>query len=69
MSGEVSANYPSKKAIKDSTGTKFSYIETGFFGPVFNPNGDTLFVGPNAWNNRKFYGTVTCKDGKIVKVK
>lgn len=63
----IVATYPNKKAIKEAIGKSLHYQETSMFGPEFKPDGTNTFVGPGAYN-RKFYGTVTCKDGKIVKV-
>lgn len=37
------ANYPSKKACKESIGQPLKYIETSIFGAEYTPNG-TLTV-------------------------
>jgi len=64
-------NYPSKKALKESIGSKLNYIETSLFGAEFNPNG--TFPGANrpqvTKQGREFFATVTMKDGLIFKVK
>jgi hypothetical protein len=65
----MGANYPTKKALKESIGKRFKYIETSWFGLEFKPNGDNTVVGPDPYTSRKWYATVTCKDGIIVSVK
>lgn len=64
----IVAKYPNKKAIKAAIGKPLHYQETSMFGPEFKPDGDNTFVGPGAYN-RKFYGTVTCSAGVIVRVR
>ena len=62
----ASYGYKSKKEIKASIGKKFNYTETSMMGEEFKPNGRNTYVGPSAYE-RKFYGTVTCENGIIVK--
>jgi hypothetical protein len=65
----MGAPYATKKALKASVGQRFRYIETSLFGSEFKPNGDNTVVGPDPYNKRNWYATVTCADGIIVKVK
>ena len=60
--------YKTKKELKQYIGCPLRYIETSLFGLEFKPNGDNVIVGPSPYE-RKWYATVTCKDGIIVKVK
>lgn len=59
--------YPTKKALKDSVGQKPRYRETTMFTPEFESDGETRGVGPSEYE-RKWYATITCKGGRIVKV-
>jgi hypothetical protein len=43
------------------------YEETSLFGREYDPDGTFSAVGPSAYQ-RKWYATVTMKDGKIAKV-
>jgi hypothetical protein len=65
----MGANYPTKKALKEAKGQPLRYEETSLFGPEYKDNGTFTVVGPDAHRNRKFYATVTMKDGKIESVK
>jgi hypothetical protein len=65
----MGAPYPTKKALKAAVGQPFDYIETSLFGPEFRPDGDNTVVGPDPYTARKWYATVTCKAGVIVKVR
>lgn len=60
--------YRTKAELKASVGQQFHYIETSFFDNEFNPNGDNVVVGPHP-QERRWYATVTCQDGRIVRVK
>lgn len=64
----LGASYKTKKLLKDSVGQPLKYVDTSMFGPEYNPNGKFCVVGPCAYTNRKWYATVTMKDGKILKV-
>jgi len=64
--------YKYKNDLKQSIGKSLNYVETSMFGLdglEFKPNGDNTVVGPDAYKTRNWYAVVTCKDGKIVKVK
>jgi hypothetical protein len=61
-------NYKTKKQLKQSIGKSLTYIETSCFGNEYQSNGTFNIVGPNAYNNRKWYATVTMKNDKIIKV-
>ena len=65
----MGANYKTKKELKESVGKNLSYVETSLFGEEYRPNGSFNVVGPDAYNNRKWYATVVMKDGIIEKVK
>jgi hypothetical protein len=66
----MGAPYPTKKALKESVGQPFRYIETSMFGPEYVAPGDMTVVGPDPYTSRKWYATVTVDgDGNIVKVK
>ena len=60
--------YKTKKELKAAIGKHFQYIETSFFGPEYHGDGKYTIVGPDAYNDRRFYATVTVKDGLIGKV-
>jgi hypothetical protein len=64
------ANYPSKKACKESIGQPLNYIETSFFGPEYRENG--TFVVANrphiTGKGREWFAEITMKDGLIFKV-
>jgi hypothetical protein len=64
----LAATYPTKKALKDSVGKPLRYLETSMFGTEYTANGRFNVVGPGPYD-RKWYATVTMKDGKIEKVK
>lgn len=64
----LGANYPTKKSLKENIGRPLKYIETSMFGSEFKPNGRLPVVGPNPYNNRKWYATVEMRNGLIHKV-
>ena len=64
----MAALYPTKKALKQAIGQPLRYVETSMFGLEYKPNGKFCVVGPDAYNNRKWYAEVTMVDGKIAKV-
>ena len=64
----MGANYKTKKQLKENVGKTLDYIETSLFGPEFSPNGDFCVVGPSPYE-RKWFASVTMKDGLIQKVK
>lgn len=61
--------YKTKKSLKESVGQPLRVVETSMFGREFKPDGDNTVVGPDAYNKRDWFATVTCKDGIIVKVR
>lgn len=63
----MAANYKTKKALKESVGKRLIYTETSMFGQEYKDNGTFCVVGPGAYD-RKWYATVTMKDGLIHKV-
>jgi hypothetical protein len=63
----MAANYPTKKALKQAIGQSLRYEETSFFGPEYRENGTFAVVGPSPYQ-RKWFASVTMKDGKILKV-
>lgn len=63
----MAANYPTKKALKESVGQRLKYTETSMFGPEYTPNGRFAVVGPSPYQ-RKWFAQVTMKDGLIAKV-
>lgn len=63
----LAANYKTKKLLKESIGKSLRYQETSLFGAEYSPNGKFCVVGPSPYD-RKWYATVTMKDGKIFKV-
>ena len=63
----MAANYPTKKALKESIGNTLRYEETSMFGPEYTPNGKFAVVGPSPYQ-RKWFAQITMKDGVISKV-
>ena len=63
------SGYKTKKELKESVGKPLRYVETSMFGAEFKKTGDNTVVGPDAYNDRKFFATVTTKDGIITKVR
>jgi hypothetical protein len=64
----MGASYPSKKELKANVGKPLRFIETSMFGAEYKENGTFCVVGPDPYNNRKWYASVTMKDGLIAKV-
>jgi len=62
----LQANYPTKKALKESVGKALSYTETSVFGPEYKRDG-VLYVA-DASPARKWFAKVTMRDGLIAKV-
>lgn len=67
----IGLNVQSKKHLKTyHLGKDISHlvIETSLFGVEYNDNVINLpYVGPDPYRNRKFFGTITVKDGILVK--
>ena len=69
---------PSKKAIKDAIkGTGDTRLlnfwhhvqQTSMFGPEAKVPGQNVVVGPDAYNDRRWYATLTVDEhGKITKI-
>lgn len=70
---------PSKKAIADAikSGDVNNRLlnftarmqETSMYGPEYHGDGSYTVVGPDAYTSRKWYGTLTVQNGRVVKVK
>lgn len=66
----MSANYNTKKELKENIGKPLDYTETSMFGGVgaeYKENGSFCVVGPYAYD-RKWFATTVMKNGLIVKV-
>lgn len=63
----MAAGYKTKKDLKAAIGQSLRYTETSFFGPEYRDNGTFCVVGPSA-QERKWFASVTMKEGKIAKV-
>lgn len=63
----IGAKYKTKKDLKAAIGQPLKYEETSFFGPEYRDNGQFCVVGPSP-TVRKWYASVTMKDGKIARV-
>jgi hypothetical protein len=63
----MSASYKTKKDLKLAVGKPLRYTETSMFGAEYRENGTFCVVGPSAYE-RKWYASVTMKDGKIARV-
>jgi len=63
----------SKKAIKEAliAGDEVSIEATSMFGNEYDglvadaPEGNYLFVGPDPYKSRNFYGTLVVRSGKV----
>ena len=64
----MGASYKTKKALKESIGKPLRYVETSMFGQEYRENGTFCVVGPSPYE-RKWYASVTMRDGLIDKVK
>lgn len=64
----------SKKAVREAVanGDRVTVEATSIFGNEYHgplseaPNGRINFVGPNPYSDRRFYGSITVRDGKAV---
>lgn len=63
----MAASYKTKKLLKESVGKALLYVETSMFGAEYKSDGTFPVVGPSPYE-RKWYATVTMKDGLIFKV-
>ena len=58
--------YKTKKELKENgIGQAPDFIETSMFGPEYKGDGTYTIVGPDPYNNRKWYATVTVYNGVI----
>ena len=62
------ANYQFKKDLKAAVGESLLHTETSMFNREFQRDGTFAVVGPSGYD-RKWFATVTMKDGRIEKVK
>jgi hypothetical protein len=62
------SGYKAKKDLKASVGKPLGYVETSLFGTEYKPNGKFCVVGPDAYNDRRWYAEVTMENGLIKKV-
>lgn len=65
----MGAPYKSKKELKTQVGNPIVVIETSMFGLEYEANGTFCVVGPCPYTNRKWYASVTMKNGLIASVK
>ena len=63
----MAASYKTKKQLKESIGRELRYVETSMFGEEYRENGTFCVAGPSPYE-RKWYASVTMKDGVIAKV-
>lgn len=63
----MGASYATKKDLKGSIGQPFRFVETSLFGAEYKGDGSYTVVGPSP-TIRKWYATVTVKDGVISRV-
>ena len=61
------ANYQFKKDLKAAVGEHLLYTETSMFNREYLHTGEFTVVGPDGYD-RKWFATVTMKDGRIEKV-
>ena len=63
----MAALYKTKKALKASVGQALRYEETSMFGLEYRATGSFDVVGPSP-TDRRWFATVTMRDGLITKV-
>jgi hypothetical protein len=63
----LAAYYKAKKDLKATVGQPLRYGETSMFGAEFKADGQFCVVGPSE-HQRKWYATVSMKNGLIEKV-
>lgn len=61
------SGYKTKKDLKACVGQSLRYVETSLFGSEYTADGNVTVVGPSAYD-RRWYATVSMRDGKIAKV-
>ncbi len=62
--------YPTRKAAREAIGKPLRYIETSMFGDEYKRDGVLTVVNRPQLTRlgHEWYGQITMKDGKIVKV-
>lgn len=65
----MGARYKTKKELRENIGKPLRYIETSMFGEEYKADGTLYVVGPDPYNNRKWYAEVTMENGLIKKVR
>jgi hypothetical protein len=63
----AASGYRTKKELKAAVGQSLRYVETSLFGSEYTTDGTFNVVGPSAYD-RRWYATVSMRDGKIAKV-
>ena len=63
----MSANYKTKKMLKENIGKTLKYTETSMFGPEYKSNGVFCVVGPSPYE-RKWFAEITMENNLIKKV-
>ena len=61
------SGFATKKELKGAIGKVPYFIETSMFGNEYKGDGNYTVVGPDPYI-RKWYATITVKDGRITKV-
>ena len=61
------SGHKTKKSLKGAVGQTPNFIETSIFGAEYKGDGSYCVVGPDPYV-RKWFATVTVKDGVIAKV-
>lgn len=61
------SGHATKKSLKSAIGERPCFVETSMFGNEFKGDGEYTIVGPSPYD-RKWYATVTVRDGLISKV-
>lgn len=66
----MAATYPTKKAMRESIGTRVKLVETSVFGPEYPPGGtgSLTVVGPTPYK-RKWYAEIQIEKHIITSVK
>ena len=59
--------YRFKKDLVAAVGQRLKFEETSMFGREYDPNGHFAVVGPSK-DQRKWFASVTMRDGIIIKV-
>jgi hypothetical protein len=64
------AKYPTKQAAKEAVGQKLKYIETSLFGAEYREDGRLTVANRPLITGlgREWFGIITMRNGRIVKV-